>query len=170
MIFQTERLLIRELITPDKYLFFEMMSNPNVMNPIPVKVMTQSESDLKFKELIERENPRLRNIWALTKKGNNGFIGLCGLLKNNEHDDEIAYRLMEKHWGKGYGTEIAKGLIGFGFDELCSYKMTADVNIANLKSIKILEKFLTPVKEFYNEKDKCFDRRYAVSKRDYVRN
>jgi RimJ/RimL family protein N-acetyltransferase len=170
MIFQTERLVVRAFSESDKDLFFKMMSNPNVMNPIPQKVMTKTESDLKFEELLTAKNPSLRKLWALTEKESNEFIGLCGFLKNDEEEDEIAYRLMERCWGNGYGTEIAKGLIEFGFTEMQSNKITADVNIANLKSVKILEKFLNPVREFYNERDKCVDRRYAIYKNEYPEN
>ncbi len=170
MILETERLKIRVLEKTDKDFFYEMMSNPNVMLPIPQKPMNRIESDDKFSELLLQKNPNLKNIWAVTKKEENIFLGLCGFLVNNENDNEIAYRLNEKNWGLGYGTEIAKGLIEFGFQKMNSNKMTADVNVANEKSIKILEKFMTKVNEFYNENDQCFDRRYAVSKTDYFQN
>ena len=170
MIFETERLAVRSFRESDKDLFFKMMSNPNVMNPIPQKVMTKSESDLKFEELRSAKNSSLQNIWVLTEKERNEFIGLCGFLKNDEEEDEIAYRLMERYWGNGYGTEIAKGLVEFGFTEMRSNKITADVNIANLKSVKILERFLNPAREFYNERDKCVDRRYAIYKNEYPKN
>jgi len=164
MIFETERLRIRKLKETDKDLFFEMMGNPNVMLPIPVQPMSKVESDEKFLEFIAEKNPRLTNIWAAAKKENDEFIGLCGFLINDENDDELAYRLREKNWGAGYGTEIAKGLIEHGFNKMFSKKITADVNIENKKSVKILEKFMFAVKEFYNEKDQCTDRRYAIYK------
>jgi len=167
MIFETTRLRVRRLEKTDKDLFYEMMSNPNVMLPIPQKPMNRIESDDMFSELFLQKNPRLKNIWAVTKKEENIFLGLCGFLINNEKDDEIAYRFSEINWGYGFGTEIAKGLIEFGFKKMNSNKMTADVNTTNAKSIKILEKFMSKVKEFYNEKDQCFDRRYAVTKADY---
>ena len=115
MIFETKRLRIRKLQKKDKDLFFEMMSNPNVMLPIPQKPMTRLESDQKFNDLFTSSNPKTKNIWAAAKKENNEFIGICGFLINNEQDDEIAYRLLENNWGFGFGTEIAEGLIDYGF-------------------------------------------------------
>ena len=167
MIFETERLAIRKLHENDSDLFFELMSNPNVMMPIPQKVFSRIESNRKLSELILLEKSRKLNIWGFTKTNSHHFIGFCGFLKNNENEDEIAYRLIERYWGHGFGTEIAKGLIEYGFDKLNLEKITADVHIENEKSSKILKKFLNPVKEFYNKKDNCIDRRYEIYKTDY---
>lgn len=43
-------------------------------------------------------------------------------------------------------------------------KITADVDTKNLNSVKILKKFMTSSKEFFNESDNCIDRRYEVLK------
>lgn len=166
MIFETERLLVRKLNTNDSELFFELMNNPNVMNPIPQKVFTRIESNTKLTELISIEISS-KKIWCLTEKGNDSLIGICGFLKNNENDDEIAYRLIERFWGKGYGTEITKGLIEYSFEILNFEKITADVNIDNKKSSRILEKFMNPIREFLNKEDNCTDRRYEITKNGY---
>lgn len=55
MIFETDRLLVRELKENDSNSFFELMSTPNVMNPIPQKVFSRIESDTKLTELISLE-------------------------------------------------------------------------------------------------------------------
>ena len=167
MIFNTERLLIRALEIIDEAPFFEMMGNPNVMNPIPLEALSRDESKANLLNLLSKKDPRIINIWALTLKEDGAFIGICGFLINNEDEGEIAYRLIERYWGFGYGTEIAKALIEYGLNKKGYKTITADVNIENLKSVKILEKFLLPVKEFYNKKDKCVDRRYAISKSAY---
>ena len=74
--------------------------------------------------------------------------------------------MREKFWRKGFGTEIAKGLISFGFDKMKMKmkKITADVDTKNLNSVKILEKFMSSRKEFFNESDNCVDRRYEILK------
>ncbi|MCH2225698.1 MAG: GNAT family N-acetyltransferase, partial [Crocinitomicaceae bacterium] len=97
------------------------------------------------------------------------FIGIAGFLRNDEHQEEIAYRLKTAFWGVGYGTEIAEGLLQFGFEECKMELITADVNTENHRSAKILSKFFTPVREFYNNNDQCFDRRYALKREDWKR-
>lgn len=164
MIFETERLYTRRLEKSDEVAFFELMSNPNVMNPIPQKPFNKMESVLKLAELILLEKSSPTKIWSLCKKGCDDLIGICGVLKNDKNEDEIAYRIIENFWGNGYGTEITKGLINFCFDQLKSELITADVCVENVRSVKILNKFFTVQKEFFNPEDNCTDRRYILRK------
>ena len=168
MIFETERLFVRKLQESDELLFFELMSNPNVMNSIPQKPLNKTESISKLAELISLEKSSYTKIWSLCEKDNNDLIGICGVLKNDENEDEIAYRIIEKFWGKGYGTEITKGLINFCFTKMKSEIITADVYVGNIKSVKILDKFFKIQKEFYNTEDNCIDRRYFIRKENWL--
>ncbi|MFT6983392.1 MAG: RimJ/RimL family protein N-acetyltransferase [Crocinitomicaceae bacterium] len=161
--FSTNRLHVRPLQYSDSDNFFDMMSNPNVMNPIPQEVKTREESDANLQKLIQ--DPKEKTVWAVCEKDDNELIGLCALLVNDEGQDEIGYRLREQYWRQGYGTEITAGLIDYCFQELNFSLLTADVNIENIPSVKILEKFMKPVREFYNENDQCTDRRYKVMNR-----
>lgn len=164
-IFKTDRLIVRNIEKKDIELFFDMQGNPNVMNPIPLEAMSKVESDKLFEELTKLDKTTSKKkVWAIDTLSGEQFIGLCAFLKNDENEDEIAYRLREQFWGKGYGTEIAKALIDFSFNEWNLDLITADVNIENQKSVKILEKFLIPIREFYNKKDRSTDRRYKLSK------
>ena len=167
MIFETERLYFRKLNESDADLFFDLKSNPIAMNPLPREVLNRSESDLELKLLISLEVSGEKNIWSVCEKGNNDFIGGCGFQKNELNQDEIGYQLREKYWGKGYGTEIACGLIEYGFSILNSNLITADVDSSNIKSVKILEKFMRMETEFFNEKDNCWDRRYCISSSEW---
>ena len=169
MIFKTERLLICSLQKSDSEDFFDMMGNPNVMLPIPQKIMTKIESDAKLNELLTTEESTSIKAWSVVEKKSNSFIGICALLKNNDDENEIAYRLREKYWGKSYGTEITKGLINFGFKNLNFDLLTADVNIDNIKSVKILDKFFIRHKEFFNKQDNCYDRRYKLTKENWAK-
>lgn len=167
MIFETTRLYVRQLEENDGAAFFELMSNPNVMNPIPQKPFDKEESVSKLAELILLEKSSDTKIWCLCKKGCNDLIGICGVLKNDENEDEIAYRIIETFWGNGYGTEIAKGLIDYSFVTMKSDLITADVFIDNVKSVKILNKYFTVKKEFFNTDDNCIDRRYILRKENW---
>ena len=169
IIFQTERLLIRTLKNEDADHYFDMMGNPNVMSPIPREVMTKEESDAHLNMFI-RKDLSVKNVkaWGIETKDKNEFIGLCAFLKNTENEDEIGYRLREKHWRKGFGTEVTVGLLNYGFDQMKMEKITADVDIRNLNSIKILEKFMSAQKEFFNESDNCTDRRYEIVKINWL--
>lgn len=169
MIFRTERLQIRKLLTTDTDLFFDMMGNPKVMNPLPRREMTREESNAKLSLLIELEKTSSTTVWAITELGKDEFLGICGLLKNDENQDELAYRLREKFWGIGYGTEVTIGLLDYGFNVKNHPLIIADVFIENKPSLKIVEKFMTANKEFFNESDQCIDRRYIVTQAEYLK-
>ena len=168
-IFETERLIIRNLIEMDSDDYYDMMRNPNVMSLLPRSIMTREESNNHLMDIINTDqNLSDKKVWGIETKGSNEFIGLCAFVKNNDNEDEIGYRLREKFWRKGFGTEIAKGLISFGFEQLKMEKITADVDTKNLNSVKILEKFMSPKKEFFNNSDNCIDRRYAILKNNWL--
>ncbi len=168
MIFETTKLYVRQLETNDAAAFFELMGNPNVMNPIPQKPFNEKESVSKLAELILLEKSSDTKIWCLCQKGNNKLIGICGVLKNDDKEDEIVYRIIETYWGNGYGTEIAKGLIDYCFVTMKSNLITADVCIENVKSVKILNKYFTIEKEFFNPEDNCIDRRYVLKRENWL--
>jgi len=168
MIFETSRLYARPLLEHDDGAFYDLMSNPQVMDPIPQKPFNRAESSSKLLELMALEKSSDTKIWSLCIKGRKELIGICGLLKNDEQEDEIAYRIRETFWGNGYGTEIAKGLIDYCFDTMNSDLVTADVCIDNFKSVKILNKYFTLKKEFFNADDQCVDRRYVLTKAEWL--
>ena len=63
---------------------------------------------------------------------------------------------------------MAKGLIDYSLKTLFYDKITADVDIENKISMKILEKYMTLEKEFYNVEDRCVDRRYEIKKENWL--
>lgn len=169
MIFETDRLTIRPLQESDRTAYFDMMSNPNVMSSIPREIMSKDESDQHLTKFIntygQQAGPK---VWAIELKSEKEFIGLCAFLKNNNDEDEIGYRLREKYWGVGYGTEVTRGLIDFGFNNLETDVITADVYVDNFRSVKILEKFFKKDIEFFNAEDNCVDRRYKLTRKEWL--
>jgi len=154
----------------DAECFFDLMGNPKVMNPIPLPECTREQSELKLKELIlNQEQPGEKKIWAVSLKYEKELIALCGLLINNDNEPELAYRIREKYWSNGYGTEIAEGLISYCFTHLQKELITADVWLENPKSMAILNKFMTPKNDFYNEEFQCHDRRFVLYKKDWLK-
>ena len=171
IIFETDRLSVRQLQSTDKDLFTELVSAPEIIEPIPHapwsldKISSQFDEFRSYSLPIEKSE---RVIWGVYEKGSIELIGLCGLLTNDENNREIGYRFRKRYWGKGYGTEVTRYMIRYCFNELKIELLTADVNVTNVASVKILDRFFTPVREFYNKKDKCTDRRYELDRSNSV--
>lgn len=78
------------------------------------------------------------------KKKSGYFVGRAGLIHlaydDTQADIEIAYALTKAAWGKGYGVELAKAIINWGFQHLAVRKLLAVVNPDNDYSRRVLEK------------------------------
>lgn len=170
-LFETERLLIKSLETKDQKYFTELVSDPKIIAPIPQPKFTEEQIVAKFQENLNlglSDLQKERSIFGIFEKGNSEMIGLCLFLTNDEKERELGYRFRVPYWGKGYGTETAKGIIDYYFNTLQVNKVTADVNTENRGSVTILKKFMKPVKEFFNERDHCTDRRYEIEKKNWL--
>ena len=171
LIFQTNRLIIKTLEREDKEYFIELLSAPEIIDPIPQPVFSMEDMMDKFEDNLNLTGNILDNktsVWGIFEKGNSEMIGLCLFLTNDENVRELGYRFRAKYWGKGFGTELTKGIIDFSFYELKINKISADVSVENLASVTILNKFMKPIREFFNERDNCTDRRYQIEKENWI--
>ena len=64
-------------------------------------------------------------------------MGQPGMPKRTEA--VLAYVIEPVHWGKGFGTSLAKGLLETAFDHIGVRRVTAKCNADNLASVRILE-------------------------------
>ena len=151
MIFETENLLVRQLIFDDLQGFHKLESNPKVLLYATGTVKTLPENENELKQLILRYNNPLNDFWiyAIIRKSDKEFVGTVALVKDNL-DDEIGYRFLETYWGLGYGSEICKGLVTYckeiGMKKIIGY--VVDVNRASAKilennSFKAVNKFIS---------------------------
>jgi len=85
---------------------------------------------------------RKQFCWTISLNTNNTFIGIAGMILTADRFrmGEIYYNLLPGNWGKGYGSEVARSLIQFGFSKLKLHRIEAGVATENEKSIKVLEK------------------------------
>lgn len=170
-IFETERLEIRRLKNIDREHFAELFTDPKVLELIPQTAFTENQITDIFNKSLNLKLNDLNDqkcVFGIFKKGETELIGLALFLINDENEKELGYRFREKYWGQGYGTETTKGMLEYYFQQMNVSKVTADVNIANVGSVKILDKFMKPVSEFFNESDNCTDRRYELEKNNWL--
>jgi len=139
-IFETKRLGVRRLKLNDFDAFHEMQSNLNVMQYVRGKAMTFQENKDELPILIKKyENPENDFfIYAVERKNDNTFVGTVALVKDENNDDEIGYRFLEKYWKNGYGFEIAEGLIHY-CKKIGMSKIIANVVNKNEASTKIIK-------------------------------
>jgi [ribosomal protein S5]-alanine N-acetyltransferase len=79
--------------------------------------------------------------WAVTLADGTG-IGSAGVeVTSREHRRaSFGYVLDPRHWGRGYATEVAKGLVAFAHTTLEAHRVEATCDPDNAASGRVLEK------------------------------
>jgi RimJ/RimL family protein N-acetyltransferase len=120
IVVETEHLNL-EIITKNHIANLHLLlSNPKVQEFFP-KILNKQETEEFYEKIRERYKSDGFCFWAVTRKNDNAFIGICGLLKqviDNKNEIEVGYRLLSKYWGNGYGTEAANGCIEYAKNQL----------------------------------------------------
>jgi ribosomal-protein-alanine N-acetyltransferase len=144
---ETERLILREMISSDDAGMFELDSNPEVhrfLGNKPVKHIDESRQMIENIRKQYADNGIGR--WAVILKDTNEFIGWSGIkliketINNHQNFYEIGYRFIQKHWGKGYATEAGLAFVDFTFNEMKVEALYAYADARNEGSRNILEK------------------------------
>ena len=130
---ETERLLIRPFTAADSEDLLAVWSDPANERFIGA---TPPESIDDLRAGIERG---MR--WGVWERETGELVGDCGLFFDEGHGEwELAYGFRRDRWGRGYATEAARACVRYGFDELGLDKIVADVDPANIASVRVLEK------------------------------
>ena len=86
------------------------------------------------------ENPCTNYQFAAVLKNTNKLIGACNLARIRNDEAEISWILHRDYWKQGYGTEMGKAILGFGFDELSLRRVFAFCDDENIGSYRVMEK------------------------------
>ena len=107
IIFETERLVVRQFTMNDANEFFRMNSDPEVMQYIrPVKNQQETDHFLQANIQLYQQQP-LYGRWYAAEKSTGQFVGSFALIAIEGTDKmQIGYSLMPEFWGKGYATEL----------------------------------------------------------------
>ncbi|MEC3885344.1 GNAT family N-acetyltransferase [Halobacillus sp. HZG1] len=78
---------------------------------------------------------------VVREKGTQHFIGFVSLDPHQDgENNELSYQFLPRWWGKGYGSEIVKEVAAYAFHKLNLQKLTAETQMANVYSCRLLEK------------------------------
>ena len=85
------------------------------------------------------ETPCTNYQYAAVLKDTGRLIGACNLALSGD-EAEIGWILHRDSWKQGYGTEMGKEMLRFGFDELKLHRILAHCDAENIGSYKVMEK------------------------------
>ena len=143
-ILETERLILRYLQIDDLNDLYALYCDPDVIRYIPDAPRSYEETreELEWHMNGHPKHPEL-GLWATIDKGTGKFIGRCGLLPwtiDRQFEVEVAYLIAQAYWGQGLGTEAARALVDYGFEQLGYSRLICLIDAENQASIKVARK------------------------------
>jgi RimJ/RimL family protein N-acetyltransferase len=139
----TSRLLIRQRTLAELDACIEMDRDPEVTRYIagPWGDPVAHRRFVEFR--ITRPYPPGLGYWTIREaSAPERFLGWVLLIPDHGvgPDVEIGWRLVRDAWGRGIGTEAARGLLGYAFKTLGLPRVIADIASANVASRRVAEK------------------------------
>jgi len=141
IIIETERLILKQFCEADAKYLLELNSDPDVTRYVGEGAFNSLDEIYAFiKNYGQYEKYKMGRLNMFDKQTGE-FIGWCGLKFLEDIDQvDLGYRLLKRHWGKGYATEASIACLDYGFNTLNLQKIIGTAMKENTASINVLEK------------------------------
>ncbi|SMC97143.1 GNAT family N-acetyltransferase [Pedobacter nyackensis] len=137
----SERLYLKQMNVADAQNMFILNSDPEVIQYTGDVMFTSVEDALNLINNYDQYEKYKMGRLSLFDKVSGEYIGWCGLKYLEDRNQvDIGYRLLKKHWGKGYATEAARVCLDYGFNTLNLKEIIATAMLENPASINIFRK------------------------------
>lgn len=167
VVLETERLFLRRFTYNDIDNLATIFADPETMRFLDGP-RTRDELWGEIGYYLDAYERNGLNFWAAIHKADNRLIGRCGLLLqtvDGRAEVEIAYTIARPYWNQGLGTEAARGIREYAFDNLPSERLISLIDPENIASQRVAEK-----NGMHYEKDTEFEgillRMYMVNRPD----
>lgn len=141
---ESDRLLFRRFTAADAPLIYDLDSDPAVMEfiskgkPTP---LDRIEQVVLPEWLSFYERPGCPGLFATYEAASREFMGWFCLKPDRLISEiELGYRLKQKFWGKGYGTEGSRFLLQQAFEVWDIPQVTSHTLAYNTRSRRVMEK------------------------------
>jgi len=137
----SQRLYLKEMKVTDAQNLFLLNSDIEVIQYTGDVMFTSIDDALNLIENYDQYQKYKMGRLSLFDKASGEYIGWCGLkyLEKTGKVD-IGYRLLKKHWGKGYATEAAIVCLDYGFNTLELEEIIGTAMMENTASINVFKK------------------------------
>ena len=137
IIFETERLLVREYEQSDFDGLKDIICDPETMKYYE-KPYDERGVQRWLDWCIRSYAENGFGLWALELKENGEFIGDCGISLQNINGEilpEIGYHINKKYWRRGYAKEAARAVRDWFFENTDHGAVYSYMNKENLASV-----------------------------------
>jgi RimJ/RimL family protein N-acetyltransferase len=142
--FETRRLRLRRWRDADRDPFAALNADPVVMEYFP-SALDRAASDEMIDRFEAAFDERGWSNWAVEVRESGDFIGFIGLSIPRLQFPfspcvEIGWRLARPHWGKGYASEGARGVLRVGFERIHLPEILSWTSVINRRSRAVMER------------------------------
>lgn len=139
---ETADLVLRELGAADWEAVHAYAADPEVVRYELWGPNTEAQTRAFVDAAIRarEEDPRRTFELAVTLRSTGELIGGAGLrVRDATHrEGDLGYALHPAFWRRGFGTQVARALVRFGFDELGLHRIWATCHSENTPSARVL--------------------------------
>lgn len=142
MIFETERLYLREMNQLDYDSLCKILQDEDVMYAYE-HPFTDTEVQEWLNNQMQRYHDYGFGLWAVVLKETGVMIGQCGLTMQNYKDKqllEIGYLFQKAYWHKGYATEAAIACKEYAFNQLQADQVFSIIRETNMPSQNVAKR------------------------------
>src|SRR5690242_2275115 len=142
---ETERLILRAPVAADADVWVTFIADPDFGRYVPKSKITRTPQERAERTISAYQRrwesqPLSAVGWAVTRKEDRQFIGLCGIeVLEGTNDGELDYYYGKPYWGQGFATEAARAVVRFSFEHTAWERIVAAIVPANSASGRVLD-------------------------------
>jgi RimJ/RimL family protein N-acetyltransferase len=139
---ETDRLILRDVVSDDVDAFLAYMADPAYIRHLPLDPITRAhvETWVGVARLGQRPGPRDRYLLAAVERQSGRVIGEAIFKRPNDVEGEIGWGVAGPDQGQGFATEIGRALVEFGFGILGLHRVFARCEVGNHASERVMAK------------------------------
>lgn len=102
----------------------------------PEQILERARRHMRFQETLGY------CIWLARRRDTHELVGDCGIIPvaAKGPETEIGWRFAPAHWGHGYATEAARGVLEFAFTQTDLDRIIAVSRPDNVRSHRVMQK------------------------------
>lgn len=140
VVFETERLLVRLATADDVNLFFDLWTNPGVMENVGFPRGLQIDREDVRKQIEDQRDSEFDRLLVVVLKATGHALGECNMHPPDENGiARTDIKLLPAFWGNKYGVEVKRALLSHLFTRTDCVAVEASPNVGNTASIKMQE-------------------------------
>jgi ribosomal-protein-alanine N-acetyltransferase len=139
---ETERLLMRKFTLEDLPKLIELRSDEEVIRYLGGHRLQNPEAiEKRLRAYLDAYEKCGYGVCAVVWKATGEMIGWSGLMPlEDTGETEVGFGMIKEFWGKGIGTEAARGWLRYGFETVGLNRIVGVAVPENAGSRRILEK------------------------------